>query len=192
MAHIETNEMKEDQENENESEKKNTNNTVYDKKKYKNIEKKIYARKRFLMYKHLFNNPEEFSDFFIIKFKSFLTHFKGALYGMVDGSMTISGIAVKWGSNGGFICGGLVQLFTAIVTPFIGAFLGFFLGGMSNQQEMSELMKDYRYSIGSTATNSSVKNNTKMFPGYKAPSVLTLGDRQPLKGDYIPDMKTVY
>lgn len=123
------------------------------------IKKENYIRKKYLLYKYVYNNPEDYRSIFSYKKNNIMKHLKGCMYGIIDGSMTAMGISIKWGSNSGIALGVIVQLVAVIISPVIGGFWGGILGLLTSDREVANLMSEYKYTIGSTSVDKNVKIN---------------------------------
>jgi hypothetical protein len=109
------------------------------------VHRKKYIRQKFLFYRRAFANnelPELIRN-------AALEHCKGALFGLLDGILTGIALGGKWGGNGGWVAGAVTQLLALIVSPFVSGVHGFVVGLLTSRVEVSDLMKDYRYSFGS-------------------------------------------
>ena len=77
----------------------------------------------------------------------------GAIIGMFDGAATGMAIGGKWGGAGGFIVGGIAQLFGLIIPTIMGAGLGFVMGAATDSQTVLDLLADYRNQFGPGEVN---------------------------------------
>lgn len=152
----------------------------YERVPHNNDELRKHIRKRYHFYKNLCKHPKELDvKFYRDRIRSVKNHLSGLVWGFSDGILTGYALGGKWGGNGGWIAGGITQLLGLFVSGFVTGIYGAFVGALTNRNEVGELLKDYRYSIGSTNSQSTVKNNTKIFPGYVPPMYMTAGDQKP-------------
>lgn len=151
----------------------------YDTEKFKNDSRREYIKKRYEYYLDMYNKEKDFDKFFLkSKWDSLKRHSGGILWGAADGFTTGMCLGGKYGGAGGWIVGGIAQGVSIIVGPIVGAIHGAVLGGMSCKEEIAELLKDYRYTVGSTMGNEVIKPRTEFFPNYNKPLYLVNGDRQ--------------
>lgn len=156
--------------------------SFYDTEKFVNDSRKEYIKKRYEYYLDMFNKEKDFDKYFLkSKWNSLKRHSGGILWGAVDGFATGMCLGGKYGGAGGWIVGGIAQGVSIIVGPIVGAIHGAIVGAMSNKEEVAELLKDYRYTVGSTMGKEVVKPRTEFFPNYNKPLYLVNGDRQEQK-----------
>ncbi|ADO11272.1 MULTISPECIES: DUF5862 family protein [Pantoea] len=73
---------------------------------------------------------------------------QGAVIGMVDGAATGMAIGGKWGGAGGFIVGGISQLFGLIIPTIMGGVAGLVIGAATDTASVQSLLADYRSTFG--------------------------------------------
>ncbi|WP_034917882.1 hypothetical protein [Erwinia sp. 9145] len=73
---------------------------------------------------------------------------EGAIWGLFDGMATGMSIGGKWGGAGGFIVGGISQLFGLIIPTIMGGIAGFAIGAITDVSTVAALIADYRTQFG--------------------------------------------
>ncbi|CCA61409.1 hypothetical protein AV955_gp052 [Diadromus pulchellus ascovirus 4a] len=148
---------------------------VYEKKPRINKNRVEHIRKRYEQFRHFFRHP---NDEVILR-KSYQWISKrviGCLWGAVDGFTTGMTLGGKWATQGGWLFGGITQLVGVTVIPFYGMLPAMVMGAITNKEEVTLVMSDYRYSIGSTLGREVAKPDIKIFPSYEPPAYIKQGD----------------
>lgn len=113
---------------------------------------KILIRKRYLYYKHLLNYPVDID--WKRRRSAILDHIKGCLIGFIDGFQSGLMLGVQWGGAGGFIFGGMSQLWVGLLTVPIASLHGGILGFITGEKEIKKIIKEYTdCAIDSVPTN---------------------------------------
>ncbi|WP_312829421.1 DUF5862 family protein [Pantoea anthophila] len=73
---------------------------------------------------------------------------EGAIIGLFDGAATGMAIGGKWGGAGGFIVGGISQLFGLIIPTIMGGLAGFVVGAITDTETIQNLLTEYRNAFG--------------------------------------------
>lgn len=141
--------------------------------------KRYYVNTRYDRLRILLINPNEIdTQFFKRTFKSIRAHSMGCLWGLLDGALSGWLIGVKFGGHGGWIVGGISQIASMVLAMSVGLIHGAINGLFTNKEEASLLIRDHRYSIGSTQGDEMIKPGIDIFPSYNIPKYISKGDKK--------------
>ncbi|MEB7540520.1 hypothetical protein NGC37_19640 [Pantoea anthophila] len=73
---------------------------------------------------------------------------EAAIIGLFDGASTGMAIGGKWGGAGGFIVGGIAQLFGLIIPTIMGGIAGFIGGAITDTETIMNVVAEYRNAFG--------------------------------------------
>jgi hypothetical protein len=73
----------------------------------------------------------------------------GLLWGITDSGASGYYIGMKWGGSGGFVAGAVAQIIGMTIPTVVGCIYGGIVGLFSDRYVVSDLARDYRYSVGS-------------------------------------------
>lgn len=73
----------------------------------------------------------------------------GLLWGITDSGASGYYIGMKWGGSGGFVAGAVAQIIGMTIPTVVGCIYGGIVGLFSDRYIVSDLARDYRYSVGS-------------------------------------------